>query len=231
MRRKVWRETSTPPVIGKENVLRRQFRPTFPLGLRHAQDGGVGFFCVREVLVAIPESNHMRAVVITVSDKGHAGEREDVSGPVLVQELTALGIEVVGHEIVPDEPEQIAVTLIEWADHHEIDLILTTGGTGLTPRDRTPEATLRVVDRLVPGLAEALRFEGYKKTPLAVLSRGIAGMRHQCVIINLPGSPKAVREGMATLGPVLSHAVRMARGVDTEHRENHDDHRHDDRGH
>jgi molybdenum cofactor synthesis domain-containing protein len=96
-------------------------------------------------------------------------------------------------------------------------LVLTTGGTGLTPRDRTPEATRAVIDREVPGLAEVLRFEGYRQTPMAVISRGIAGLRGQTLIINLPGSPKAVRDGLRILAPILPHAVQMARGIDTEH--------------
>ncbi|MGD1991761.1 MAG: MogA/MoaB family molybdenum cofactor biosynthesis protein [Anaerolineae bacterium] len=160
-----------------------------------------------------------RAGVVTVSDKGFAGEREDLSGPLLVKLLQGIGAEAVVHAIVPDEPEQIEETLIHYADDEAVDVVVTTGGTGLTPRDRTPEATLAVIDREVPGLAEVLRFEGHRKTPLAVISRGVAGIRGHTLIVNLPGSPRAVREGMETLTPILPHAIRMARGEDTEHRE------------
>ena len=154
---------------------------------------------------------------MTVSDKGHAGERKDASGPLLADLLRKIGAEVVCQEIVPDERPEIERVLIEMADEEKLDLIVTTGGSGLTPRDVTPEATLAVIEREAPGLAEALRFEGYRKTPLAVLSRGVAGVRGRTLIVNLPGSPKAVREGMETLSPILPHAVKMVRGVDTEH--------------
>lgn len=159
-----------------------------------------------------------RAGVVTVSDKGFAGEREDVSGPLLVQLLQNVGAEAVVHTIVPDEPEQIQETLIHYADDEGVDVVVTTGGTGLTPRDQTPEATMAVIDREVPGLAEVLRFEGHRKTPLAVISRGVAGIRGRTLIVNLPGSPRAVREGMDSLAPILPHAVRMVRDEDTAHR-------------
>jgi molybdenum cofactor synthesis domain-containing protein len=160
----------------------------------------------------------IRAAVVTVSDKGYAGEREDRSGPLVADLLRGIGAEVVVRTIVPDEPDEIRRTLVHLADDLELDLVLTTGGTGFTPRDRTPEATRAVVEREALGLAEVLRIEGYRRTPLAVLSRGTAGLRGRTLIINLPGSPKAVREGMEVLIPILPHAVRMARGVDTEHR-------------
>jgi molybdopterin adenylyltransferase len=159
----------------------------------------------------------IRAAVVTVSDKGHVGERKDTSGPLLASLLQKIGAEVVRQVIVPDERPEIERVLIEMADGLQLDLIVTTGGSGLTPRDVTPEATLAVIERQAPGLAEALRFEGYRKTPLAVLSRGVAGVRGGTLIVNLPGSPKAVREGMETLAPILPHAVKMVRGVDTEH--------------
>ena len=161
----------------------------------------------------------IKAAVVTVSDKGYAGEREDVSGPLLADLLRDNGIAVVTQTIVPDEPEQIQKALLHLADDLDLDLVLTTGGTGFTPRDQTPEATRLVIERETPGLAELLRMEGYRRTPRAVLSRGIAGLRGKTVIINLPGSPNAVREGMEILAPVLPHAVRMARGVDTAHGE------------
>ncbi len=163
-------------------------------------------------------SEPIRAAVVTVSDKGFAGEREDVSGPLLAELIRKMGGDVVVQAIVPDELDQIADRLIELADGQEVDLIVTTGGTGPAPRDQTPEATWMVIEREMPGLAELLRFEGYHRTPLAVLSRGVAGIRGQTLIVNLPGSPKAVREGMETLSAVLPHAIKMLRGHDTEHK-------------
>lgn len=159
----------------------------------------------------------MRTAVVTVSDKGYAGEREDTSGPLLTELLRRMGAEVVVQTIVPDEPDQIQQTLVHLADDLGLDLVLTTGGTGLTPRDRTPEATRAVIEREAAGLAEVLRSEGYRRTPLAVLSRGTAGLRGRTLIVNLPGSPRAVREGMEILAPILPHAVQMAQGEDTEH--------------
>ena len=157
------------------------------------------------------------AGIVTVSDKGYAGKREDASGPLLANLLRQMGAEVVSQTIVPDERDEIERVLTTLADESQVDLVVTTGGTGAAPRDVTPEATRAVIEREMPGLAEVLRFEGYRKTPLAVLSRGIAGIRGQTLIINLPGNPKAVREGMETLSPILPHTVRMLRGVDTEH--------------
>jgi molybdopterin adenylyltransferase len=167
--------------------------------------------------MAEDRSTLIRVGVVTVSDKGHTGEREDVSGPLLADLLRKIGTEVVHQEIVPDERLEVERVLIELADEAHVDLIVTTGGSGLTPRDVTPEATRAVIEREAPGLAELLRFEGYRKTPLAVLARGVAGVRGRTLIINLPGSPRAVREGMETLSPILPHAVKMVRGVDTEH--------------
>ncbi len=158
------------------------------------------------------------AGVVTVSDKGYAGEREDVSGPLLADLLHKMGVEVVSQAIVPDEQFGIRRVLTALSDEMQVDLIVTTGGTGPTPRDITPEATEAVIERKMPGLAELLRFEGYRKTPFAVLSRGVAGIRGGTLIVNLPGNPKAVREGMETLAPILPHAIRMLRGVDTEHK-------------
>ena len=163
----------------------------------------------------------IQTAIVTISDKGYAGEREDASGPLLSNLLCNMGAEVVSQTIVPDERADIERELIKLADETQVDLVMTTGGTGPTPRDITPEATLAVIDREMPGLAEVLRFEGYRQTPLAVLSRGVAGMRGQTLIVNLPGSPKAVREGMETLTPILPHAIKMLRGVDTEHRRKH----------
>ena len=160
----------------------------------------------------------IRAGVVTVSDKGYAGERVDSSGPLLAELLRKMGAQVVQQTIVPDEQAEIRRTLIALADEARLDLIVTTGGTGPAPRDVTPEATRTVIEREMPGLAEVLRFEGYHQTPLAVISRGVAGIRGRTLIVNLPGSPKAVREGMETLIPILPHAIRMLRGADTEHR-------------
>jgi molybdopterin adenylyltransferase len=159
----------------------------------------------------------IRASVVTVSDKGHAGEREDASGPLLADLLRKMQVEVVSQTIVPDERDEIEHMLIRLADEEHVELIITTGGTGPAPRDVTPEATRTVIKREMPGLAEVLRAEGYRKTPLAALSRGVSGIRAQTLIVNLPGSPKAVREGMETLTPILPHAIKMLRGVDTEH--------------
>ena len=161
----------------------------------------------------------IQAGVVTVSDKGYAGEREDASGPLLADLVRQMGAEVVRQAIVPDEREQIERVLVELADEAHLDLVLTTGGTGPAPRDVTPEATRAVIEREMPGLAEVLRFAGYSRTPLAVISRGVAGIRGGTLIVNLPGSPRAVREGMETLSPILPHAIKMLRGVDTEHRE------------
>ena len=158
------------------------------------------------------------AAVITISDKGHVGLREDKSGPLLQEMLGEMGFTVPVYRIVPDEQEQIADMLRELADGGAVDLIVTTGGTGPAPRDVTPEATLAVIEREMPGLAELLRFEGVKRTPLAVLSRGVAGIRKDTLIINLAGSPKAVREGIEILTPVLPHALQMLKGQNLEHK-------------
>jgi molybdenum cofactor synthesis domain-containing protein len=159
----------------------------------------------------------IRAGVVTVSDKTAAGERKDTSGPLLAGLLRNAGVQVVVQNVVPDESDEIKRALTDLTDGMGVDLVITTGGTGLTPRDVTPEATRDLIEREVPGLAEVLRFEGYKQTARAVLSRGVAGIRRRTLIINLPGSPKAVREGMDVLAPLLPHAVQMLRGEDTEH--------------
>lgn len=154
----------------------------------------------------------MRSAVVTVSDRSARGEREDVSGPFLLNHLEAVGAEIIAYRVIPDERPKIAATLVELSDREAVDLILTTGGTGPAPRDVTPEATLEVLDREMPGLAELLRFEGTKHTPFAVLSRGRAGIRGQTLIVNLPGSPKAVEECWEILAPLLPVAVALIRG-------------------
>ena len=156
----------------------------------------------------------MRAAVVTVSDRSFRGERPDVSGPVLAQLLEHAGAEVVGTTVVPDEPSVIAQTLIRFADEVRCELIFTTGGTGLSPRDTTPEATKQVIEKELPGMEEAIRQESLKATRFAMLSRGVVGARGQTLIINFPGSPKAVKECFAVVEPVLAHAVALLRDED-----------------
>jgi molybdopterin adenylyltransferase len=153
--------------------------------------------------------------VLTVSDKGSRGERVDESSKVIQQCLASLGVQNTNYEIVPDERESISDKLKEWADEG-VDLILTTGGTGLAPRDVTPEATLDIVDRIVPGFGEAMRAQSLEYTPLAMLSRAVAGIRGRTLIINLPGSPKAVKECLGAILPALPHALETVRGQAAE---------------
>ena len=148
--------------------------------------------------------------VLTLSDKGAVGEREDTSGPQLCRLVADLG-RVTHIELLPDDQARIEALLRDWSEQG-LDLILTTGGTGLTPRDTTPEATLNVVDRLVPGMAEAMRLVGMQKTPHAMLSRGIAGIYKQTLIVNLPGSEKASRENLEAILPALPHALATLQG-------------------
>jgi len=158
-----------------------------------------------------------RVAILTISDKGSQGLRDDRSGPEIARLVSAAGGEVAVTAMVPDERDQIAARLVAWADGAVADVIITTGGTGLSPRDVTPEATLSVVERQVPGMAEALRAESLKKTPMAMLSRGVAGIRGQTLIVNLPGSPKAVVECLEVLLPVLPHAVETLRASVEQH--------------
>lgn len=150
--------------------------------------------------------------ILTISDRGSRGEREDESGKIVKELLAALDARPVKYELVPDEKEVISTRLVEWADKEGIDLIITTGGTGLSPRDVTPEATLAVVERVAPGFAEAMRAESLKKTSRAMLSRAVAGIRGGSLIINLPGSPRAVREWLEVILPVLPHAMETLKG-------------------
>jgi molybdenum cofactor synthesis domain-containing protein len=155
--------------------------------------------------------------VITASDKGARGDREDVSGPVVRELVREAGGRVLRHVVLPDERAEIAQTLAAWADAGDLDVILTTGGTGLSLRDVTPEATRSVLDREAPGIAEAIRLESLRHTPMAMLSRGIAGVRGATLIINLPGSPKAVRECLDVLKPVLQHAAQVLKQPVEDH--------------
>ncbi|HHX63283.1 MAG TPA: MogA/MoaB family molybdenum cofactor biosynthesis protein [Chloroflexi bacterium] len=168
----------------------------------------------------------IKAAVVTVSDKAHAGRREDRSGPLLVEWLRDTGFDVVVSTVVPDNREQIARLLCELADETGVDLVITTGGTGAAPRDVTPEATRDAMEREMPGLAELLRWEGYRRTPYAVLSRGVAGIRKGTLMVNLAGNPKAVREGIEILQPVLPHALQMLRGENLEHGTGSHEHHH-----
>ena len=153
-----------------------------------------------------------RAILITVSDSVSRGEREDLSGPAARGVLEPMGFEVVGIEIVPDEFEQIRTKLLQVCQIEDIDLALTVGGTGLGPRDVTPEATLAVIEREVPGLPELMRSEGRKSTPLAALSRARSGIRHKTLILNLPGSVKGVTECLKAVARVLPHALDVVSG-------------------
>src|SRR5438552_18851241 len=158
----------------------------------------------------------IRAVVITASDACSVGEREDESGELLVQLLTELGAEIVAKDIVNDDLEPLSHKLRAYADLKHVNLIVTTGGTGLAPRDNTPEATLAVIERAAPGLAEAMRMETLKQTPMAMISRGVCGIRSGALIVNLPGSPKGVRESFAVIKPVLNHAIALLEGKSHE---------------
>ena len=152
------------------------------------------------------------AAVLTISDKGFRGERTDTSGPALRAMLEDTGWEVVHSAVLPDEREQIQAALIDCADRLRVNLVLTTGGTGFSPRDVTPEATLAVCNRLTPGIPEAMRAASLAITPRAMLSRAAAGIRGGTLIINLPGSPKAARENLEAVLPALEHGLKMLLG-------------------
>jgi len=157
----------------------------------------------------------IRIGIITVSDRSSSGERKDESGPALIKAVSEQGWQVIRTEILPDEADQLESKLIEWADGGEMDVILTTGGTGFSPRDITPEATQSVIQRPTPGLAEAMRSASLRITPHAMLSRAVAGIRAHTLIVNLPGSPKGAIENLAVLVPVLPHAIQLLRDEPT----------------
>ena len=159
----------------------------------------------------------LRFAILTVSDRSSRGERPDTSGPALVVLVQAQGWEVVEQDIVPDEMEAIQDAFLAWSDSGDVDIILATGGTGFAPRDVTPEATRSVVERLTPGLDEAMRAASLQVTPHAMLSRAISGIRKRTLIINLPGSPKGATENLQVVLPALEHGVKLLKDEDAGH--------------
>jgi len=157
-----------------------------------------------------------QAGVITISDKGSRGERADESGGEIISALENMGISVIERMIIPDEIPRIKDALIEYADRKNLALILTTGGTGVSPRDLTPDATREVIDREIPGMAEAMRHASMSVTPHAMISRAMAGIRGRSLIINLPGSPRGARENLAVILPALKHAIEKINGDESD---------------
>ncbi|MEK7286539.1 MAG: MogA/MoaB family molybdenum cofactor biosynthesis protein [Nitrospirota bacterium] len=154
--------------------------------------------------------------IVTISDKGAAGIREDQSGKIIYTLIEKLAWNIVGYEIVPDETEKIQKQIFRFCDMKQAQLLLTTGGTGPSPKDMTPEATASLIERPMPGISEMLRMEGYRKNPMAILSRGVSGIRGKTLIINLPGNPKAVEEGLMLLLQILPHALEKIAGDETD---------------
>ncbi len=154
----------------------------------------------------------IRAVVITVSDRCSRGEQRDESGPVLVELLEGIGAKIVATEVLPDDLDPLAEKLRAFADRPDVNLVLTTGGTGVAPRDNTPEATRAAIQKEAPGLAEAMRIETLKQTPMSMISRGVCGIRSEALIVNLPGSPAGVKACFAIIKPVLPHAIALLAG-------------------
>lgn len=154
----------------------------------------------------------MKAGILTLSDKGARGERVDLSGPALTEWLKPKGVETELYEMIPDDEDLIAAKLSEWADNGGLDIILTTGGTGVSPRDVTPEATTRVLDKVIPGLGELMRSRSLAKTPSAAISRAVAGIRGRTLIINLPGSPRGAVENLEAVWDAVPHAVAKIQG-------------------
>ena len=193
------------PLPSREREFRDFLRMHQTLG---TLDGGCGSAALRNILIT--------AGIITVSDKGSRGEREDISGKEIRKLLEDISIKVVDYEIIPDEKGIIINKLVEYSDRKKLDLIVTTGGTGVSPRDVTPDATLQVIEKEVPGMSEAMRRESAALTPHAMISRAVTGVREKSLIINLPGSPKGVRENLAVLLPALKHTIEKIRGDDSE---------------
>ncbi len=158
----------------------------------------------------------MKAGILTLSDKGAKGQREDLSGPALQGWLEQRGVKTAIYAMIPDEEELISAKLIEWADSLDLDIILTTGGTGVSPRDVTPDATIKVLERVIPGFGELMRMRSLAKTPSAVLSRAVAGIRGRALIINLPGSPKGAVENLEAVWDAVPHAVAKIQGDQSE---------------
>ena len=159
----------------------------------------------------------MRRAILTVSDAGSRGDRVDSSGDAIVTWAESRGAKVVERTLVPDESARIVPVLLSWCDQDKADLVLTTGGTGLSPRDITPEATRVVIEREAPGIAERLRVTSMERFPRAALSRGLAGVRNKSLLVNLPGSTSGVRDALAALDPIVDHAIQIVRGTPTDH--------------